>query len=252
MIIDHHVIILPTHRDIMGNQREFRRSHTYAPIGIIAIATGSILFAVFALGETVRADSSTPPPPQVTKTHEGSSTTSVPSWGISSNNDSNLTPGPAVSPSSATQKATPSGKAAAPTAKATKPHILNGNGGGQPNTGTVSGSGSGSPVIVSWSVTADGSVQVSNLSITITGGGCNASTDVSIPTLNDGQSDSGTWDTGCTPTGSYTITLCWSTGNGNLNCNIASSSTSGGTVPTFGSELFVLAALLLGVWLWRN
>ncbi len=217
----------------MGKHRGFRRLRFSTPILCAFLAIG---YAVFGVGQIALADSSATPSPQATQAKTEPANTPISPLG---------TPG---KPATRVSKppATPN-----PSIKPSRLPLINGNG-GQPNTGTVSGTGSGSPVVVSWSVTADGSVQVSNLSITITGGGCNASTDVSIPTLSAGQSDSGTWNTGCVPNGTYTITLCWSTGNGNRNCNIASGSTSGGTVPTFGPELAVLAVLLLGIWLWRN
>lgn len=72
------------------------------------------------------------------------------------------------------------------------------------------------------------------------------------PKMKAGDTYDDAWSSTQTPSsGSYTVTLCWSTGNA-LNCDIASSSTQFSSVPTLGAPLSLLALGLLGAWLWRR
>lgn len=75
---------------------------------------------------------------------------------------------------------------------------------------------------------------------------------ISPPKMKSGETYDDAWSSSQTPsTGSYSVTLCWSTGN-SQNCDIASSSTQFSSVPTLGVPLWLLSLGLLGVWLWRE
>jgi hypothetical protein len=74
----------------------------------------------------------------------------------------------------------------------------------------------------------------------------------SLGLLRRGDTYSDSWSTANTPeTGTYTVTLCWSTGTAH-SCNIASASSSFYSVPTLGWALSAAALGLLGLFLWRR
>lgn len=128
------------------------------------------------------------------------------------------------------------------------------------NTGTITalnGSGAqnpGDPISISSSGRADSQIQVSNLyyEVFAAGGARVASHQTNLSPFDPGDTFSDSFSTSNTPTtGTYTVTICWSTGNAH-NCDIASASTEFHSVPTLGTALTGLAALLLGGFLWRN
>lgn len=51
--------------------------------------------------------------------------------------------------------------------------------------------------------------------------------------------------------GTYTVDLCWSTG-GSQNCDIDQATTTFYSVPTLGPFLGTIAALMIGLWLWKR
>lgn len=72
--------------------------------------------------------------------------------------------------------------------------------------------------------------------------------------LRDGQTFSDAWsvsNSSFPAVGTYTLTLCWSTGN-SRRCNIGRASTAFYSVPTLGWTLGLLALGLLAVFLWRQ
>jgi hypothetical protein len=70
--------------------------------------------------------------------------------------------------------------------------------------------------------------------------------------MSAGQIVNDAWSTSNTPeTGTYTVTLCWSTG-ASTNCNIASASTSFYSVPTLGRVLGLTGGALIAIWIWGN
>jgi hypothetical protein len=119
------------------------------------------------------------------------------------------------------------------------------------------GPNQGDTISVSASVRADGSIQNSNLYYEIIapdGVTVVATHTTSLGTLNAGDTRNDGWSTsnsGWPSTGTYTVNLCWSTGN-SQNCNIASASTTFYSVPTLGWGLSLLGLGLLSVWIWRQ
>lgn len=128
------------------------------------------------------------------------------------------------------------------------------------NTGTVTsllGSGAENPgdaISISSQVRADSRITKSNLyyEIYAPGGALVDSHQTDLGLMLAGDTFSDGWSSSNTPTsGTYTVTLCWSTGNAH-NCDITSASTSFYSVPTLGTALTGLAALMLAVFLWRH
>jgi hypothetical protein len=70
--------------------------------------------------------------------------------------------------------------------------------------------------------------------------------------MSAGQTVSDAWQhTNPPSTGTYTVTLCWSTGNSH-NCDIDFKSTQFSSVPTLGWPLSAAAFGMLGIWIWRR
>lgn len=128
------------------------------------------------------------------------------------------------------------------------------------NTGTVTsliGSGAenpGDPISISSQVRADSRVTNSNLyyEVYAPGGALVDTHQTNPPSFQAGDTFFDSWSTSNTPaSGTYTVTLCWSTGNAK-NCDITSATTSFYSVPTLGTALTGLGGLLLAGFLWRN
>lgn len=72
------------------------------------------------------------------------------------------------------------------------------------------------------------------------------------PQMRSGDTYSDSWSFSNPPsTGSYSVSLCWSTGN-SLNCDIDSKTTQFSSVPTMGWPLSFVALGLFGLWIWRR
>jgi hypothetical protein len=72
--------------------------------------------------------------------------------------------------------------------------------------------------------------------------------------MNGGEVFNDSWSTdngGFTVSGTYTLTLCWSTG-GSHNCNIDQKSTTFYSVPALGWGLTLMLAIAAMYWLWRR
>jgi hypothetical protein len=112
----------------------------------------------------------------------------------------------------------------------------------------------GDPIYISSSVQALSAIQNSNLYYTITApsGALVAQRTFDPGRMSAGQIVNDAWSTSNTPeTGTYTVTLCWSTG-ASTNCNIASASTSLYSVPTLGWALGLTGGALIAIWIWGN
>ena len=128
------------------------------------------------------------------------------------------------------------------------------------NTGTilsltaVGAQQPGDPIDVNSTVQATDSVNNSNLYYELMdpSGAIIFTRQVSPPRMVAGDTFSDSWTyTNPPSTGSYTVSLCWSTGNSH-NCDIASNTTQFSSVPTMGWPLSLVAIGMLGVWVWRR
>lgn len=118
----------------------------------------------------------------------------------------------------------------------------------------VGASRPGDPIDVSSSVQALDPISQSNLYYLLRApsGAVVAQQTTDPGGLSAGQVFNDAWSTSNTPqTGTYTVSLCWSTGNSH-NCNIAYAETSFYSVPTLGIPLSLVALGLLAAWLWRR
>jgi hypothetical protein len=129
--------------------------------------------------------------------------------------------------------------------------------GPQANAGTIlslTGT-SGNPIVINASVRADSSIQNSNLLYVLysPSGSVLATRKISTPRgMDAGDIFNDSWSHSNPPaTGTYRITLCWSTGNAE-NCDIASAETQFYSVPTMGWILGLASMGLLGVFLYRR
>jgi hypothetical protein len=112
----------------------------------------------------------------------------------------------------------------------------------------------GDPIQISSSVQANSRINNSNLFYTVTApsGAVVAQRTVDPGRMDPGQVFNDSWSTSNTPeTGTYTVALCWSTGN-STNCDIASASTQFYSVPSLGWPLTMLGVGLIALWVWRN
>jgi hypothetical protein len=120
---------------------------------------------------------------------------------------------------------------------------------------TAVGSASpGDPIQINSSVRADSDIQKSNLYYELyePGGSLVDTHTVAADRLDPGDVVNEGWSSNNTPnTGTYTVTLCWSTGNA-TNCDIAYAETSFYSVPTMGIPLSLLGLALLGFLLWSR
>lgn len=110
----------------------------------------------------------------------------------------------------------------------------------------------GDPIVVNARVQALRRINSSNLYYVVSApsGAMVAQHTTSLGLLRRNDIRSDNWSTANTPeTGTYTVTLCWSTGTSH-NCNIASASSSFYSVPTLGWALSAAALVLLGFFLW--
>lgn len=178
------------------------------------------------LPETTLAETPTPDPLST----EAATATPVPS----------ATP---VAPSTATNTSQPSA-----------PLVLAGP---QANSGTIlslTGT-SGNPIVISASVRADSSIQNSNLLYVLYSptGSVLTTRKISAPRgMDAGDIFNDSFSYSNPPaTGSYRITLCWSTGNAE-NCDITSAETQFYSVPTLGWGLSIVAVLMLAAFLYQH
>ncbi len=117
--------------------------------------------------------------------------------------------------------------------------------------------GNGDTVRVSSRVRADNDVQVTNLSYQIIapdGVTVVATHQTNLGAMKTGDTANDQWsvtNSGFPSMGTYTVTLCWSTGNAK-NCNIDYRQTGFYSVPTLGWALSAVALALLAFWLWRR
>jgi len=122
---------------------------------------------------------------------------------------------------------------------------LNATGGSVPND-TIGISSAGA---------ATSKISTSNLYYTITSPSNTvvATHSTSLSSMDNGDTFTDSWTTNNAgwPMGTYTVTLCWSTGGSN-NCNIDSASTTFYSVPTLGWELNLAGLGFLLYVLWRR
>jgi hypothetical protein len=115
--------------------------------------------------------------------------------------------------------------------------------------------GHGDTVNIASQVRADTKIQNSNLYYEITIGATLVTThETKPPSMQIGDTFSDSWSTsnsGFPSIGTYTVTLCWSTGNAH-NCDITSGSTTFYSVPTLGWPLSLIGVAILGGWLWKR
>lgn len=114
----------------------------------------------------------------------------------------------------------------------------------------------GDTIAVNSTVQADSKTNSSNLyyEITAPSGTLVATHQTDPGNLNSGQTFSDSWgadNSGFPDVGTYTVSLCWSTGNSH-NCDLASAATAFYSVPTLGWPLGLLALGMLAVFLWRQ
>jgi hypothetical protein len=75
-----------------------------------------------------------------------------------------------------------------------------------------------------------------------------------MPNMRAGDTYSDSWSTSNASfpsIGTYTVRLCWSTGN-SQNCDIDSASTTFYSVPSLGWFFSLVALALVGVWVWQR
>lgn len=118
------------------------------------------------------------------------------------------------------------------------------------------GSNPGDTITVQSTVQAQDRIHSSNLyyEITAPSGTLVASHQTDLGDLDHGKMFSDSWgvENSSFPTvGTYTVTLCWSTGNSH-NCALATATTTFYSVPTLGWTLGLMALGLLAVFLWRQ
>jgi hypothetical protein len=112
----------------------------------------------------------------------------------------------------------------------------------------------GDPISISSSVHAIERIQNSNIGYLIL---APSGAPVAVHRTNPGRMEAGdvfndSWSTTNTPeTGTYTVILCWSSGN-STNCQIDIAITRFYSVPTLGWAFSGLGLALIGLFLWRN
>lgn len=134
----------------------------------------------------------------------------------------------------------------------------------QGNSGTIlslvvtGGAQVGDTITISSQVRADSRIQRSNLVYTILApdGVTIVGTQTATPPNNMaiGEIYNHSWNTnnsGFPTQGTYSVTLCWSTGNA-TNCDIATATTNFYSVPTLGWMLSLVAVVLIGYWIYTR
>jgi hypothetical protein len=112
----------------------------------------------------------------------------------------------------------------------------------------------GDPIVINSSVHAIGRIQQSNLGYLILAPG---GAPVAVHRTDPGPMEAGdvfndSWSTTNTPdTGTYTVILCWSSGN-STNCQIDTAITRFYSVPTLGWAFSGMGLALLGLFLWQH
>jgi hypothetical protein len=110
-------------------------------------------------------------------------------------------------------------------------------------------------ITVSSTGTAASKINNSNLYYVITSPGnvVVSSHSTSLGSMGNGDTFNDSWTTSNSgwPRGTYTLTLCWSTG-GSHSCNIDSATTTFYSVPALGWELSLAAIAFLIYILWRR
>jgi hypothetical protein len=134
----------------------------------------------------------------------------------------------------------------------------------QSNSGTIislgvsGGSQHGDTITISSQVMANSAIQRSNLSYQILapdGVTLVASHSTSAPnSMSAGDTFNHNWSTnnsGFPVQGTYSVTICWSTGN-STNCDIASATTTFYSVPTLGWTLSLAFVALVAYWIYAR
>ena len=141
---------------------------------------------------------------------------------------------------------------------AATPALAKGNSGTIVSLTVSGGSQFGDTIRISSQVRADTTIQNSNLYYQVIapdGSTVLATHSASPPKgMQSGDLFSNNWTTnnsGWPTQGSYSVNLCWSTGNAH-NCGIASRTTNFYSVPTLGWGLSLVAVALIGFWLWSH
>ena len=131
------------------------------------------------------------------------------------------------------------------------------------NTGNITsltasgGANPGEDITISSTVQATSGITNSNLLYTITAPDMTVVATHKfngVPLLNNGDTYPYSWvinNSGFPAIGTYTVTLCWSTGN-NENCNITSASTTFYAANSLGILLAIGAAGFMGVLWWKR
>jgi hypothetical protein len=125
----------------------------------------------------------------------------------------------------------------------------------------IGASGAGDCIDINSQVQADEPLPPSNLyyELFAPGGSRIAIRQINLPSLGTGETSSDSWDY-CNPpsTGTYRVTLCWSTGvgdgtgKGNTNGNIACAETEDYSIPTLGWAVGAASLVLLSGFLYRR
>jgi|LGVF01.2.fsa_nt_gb hypothetical protein len=131
-----------------------------------------------------------------------------------------------------------------------RPHLAGGN---ILSLSATDAPGYGDTVHITSLVQATSKIQKSNLYYTITIGSTLVATHTTIPpkfAIGDTFSDSWNISNSSFPSvGTYSVTLCWSTGNSH-NCDIDSATTTFYSVPTLGWGYVTLGGAIFAYWLW--
>jgi hypothetical protein len=112
----------------------------------------------------------------------------------------------------------------------------------------------GEPIQIASTVVASDRISNSNLYYELTdpNGAVIDTRQVAPGSMDAGGTFSDSWQhLNPATTGSYTVTLCWSTGNSH-NCDIDAKTTQFSSVPTLGWTLSFVALGLIGMWIWRR
>ena len=112
----------------------------------------------------------------------------------------------------------------------------------------------GDPIDIASTIVATDRINNSNLYYELSdpSGAIIDTRQIDPPQMAAGETFSDSWShTNPAMTGTYTVSLCWSTGN-SLNCDIDFKSTQFSSVPTLGWPLTIVAGGLIAFWIWRR